>query len=67
MIFLCCSGNLWLILLKGYKTENVQLDEEAKNILMNYPFPGNVRELKNLAEQVSVLSHATIGEPLQVN
>ena len=39
-----------------YKTAPVQLDEEAKNLLINYPWPGNVRELKNIAEQVSVLS-----------
>jgi DNA-binding NtrC family response regulator len=39
-----------------YKTAPVQLDEEAKNMLINYPWPGNVRELKNIAEQISVLS-----------
>ena len=39
-----------------YKTAPVQLDEEARQRLMNYPFPGNVRELKNIAEQISVLS-----------
>jgi DNA-binding NtrC family response regulator len=39
-----------------YKTAPVQLDDEARIRLMNYPFPGNVRELKNLAEQISVLS-----------
>jgi DNA-binding NtrC family response regulator len=39
-----------------YKTSPVQLDEEAKNMLINYPWPGNVRELKNIAEQISVLS-----------
>ena len=39
-----------------YKTASVQLDEEAKNLLINYPWPGNVRELKNIAEQISVLS-----------
>src|SRR5919206_3070675 len=39
-----------------YKTTPVQLDEEAKQLLINYPFPGNVRELKNLAEQISVLA-----------
>lgn len=39
-----------------YKTTPVQLDDEARQKLMNYPFPGNVRELKNLAEQISVLS-----------
>lgn len=39
-----------------YKTNALQLDEEAKNLLINYSWPGNVRELKNIAEQVSVLS-----------
>lgn len=40
-----------------YRTSPVQLDEEAKQLLINYPWPGNVRELKNIAEQISVLSH----------
>ena len=39
-----------------YRTSPVQLDEEAKQLLINYPWPGNVRELKNIAEQISVLS-----------
>ena len=39
-----------------YKAPPVQLDEEAKNVLINYSWPGNVRELKNIAEQISVLS-----------
>jgi DNA-binding NtrC family response regulator len=39
-----------------YKTASVQLDNEAKQLLINYPWPGNVRELKNIAEQISVLS-----------
>jgi DNA-binding NtrC family response regulator len=39
-----------------YKAAPVQLDEEAKNLLINYPWPGNVRELKNIAEQMSVLT-----------
>ncbi len=39
-----------------YKTGSVQLNDEAKNLLVNYPWPGNVRELKNIAEQISVLS-----------
>ena len=43
-----------------YKTTPVQLDEEARNLLINYPFPGNVRELKNLAEQISVLSNSQV-------
>ena len=39
-----------------YKTSPVQLDDSARNLLMEYTFPGNVRELKNIAEQISVLS-----------
>ena len=39
-----------------YKSTPVQLDEDARNVLINYPWPGNVRELKNIAEQISVLS-----------
>ncbi len=39
-----------------YKTTPVQLDEDARNLLVTYPWKGNVRELKNIAEQISVLS-----------
>jgi DNA-binding NtrC family response regulator len=39
-----------------YKTSPVQLDDEARQSLMNYPFAGNIRELKNIAEQISVLA-----------
>lgn len=39
-----------------YKTTPVQLNEEARDILVNYTWPGNIRELKNIAEQISVLS-----------
>ena len=43
-----------------YKTTPIQLDDDARNLLINHPFPGNVRELKNLAEQLSVLSSKPI-------
>lgn len=39
-----------------YKAAPVQLNDEAKNLVINYNWPGNVRELKNIAEQISVLS-----------
>lgn len=39
-----------------YKTTPVQLEEDAKTQLINHPWQGNVRELKNIAEQISVLS-----------
>jgi DNA-binding NtrC family response regulator len=39
-----------------YRTSPIQLNDDAKNVILNYPWPGNVRELKNIAEQISVLS-----------
>jgi len=39
-----------------YHAEPIHLEEQAKNILVKYPWPGNIRELKNLIEQLSVLS-----------
>lgn len=38
-----------------YRTPPIQLDEDAQQVLMNYSWPGNVRQLKNLAEQLAVL------------
>ena len=43
-----------------YKGEVVRLDDEARQILENYAWYGNIRELKNIAEQVSVLSEDRI-------
>ncbi len=39
-----------------YHIEPIQLDQEAKQLLLNYHWPGNVRELKNVAEQLTILS-----------
>jgi DNA-binding NtrC family response regulator len=39
-----------------YRMQPVTLDDRAQILLENYPFPGNIRELKNMAEQLSVLS-----------
>ncbi len=38
-----------------YRSKPIILDDEAKQILLSYPFPGNVRQLKNLVEQMSIL------------
>ncbi len=38
-----------------YRTPGIQLDNESVQILSNYSWPGNVRQLKNIAEQVCVL------------
>jgi len=39
-----------------YKVKPISLSEDAKEILLKYRFPGNIRQLKNLVEQMSVLS-----------
>ena len=38
-----------------YKVKPIVLDDAAKQALLNFRFPGNIRQLKNLAEQISVL------------
>jgi transcriptional regulator with PAS, ATPase and Fis domain len=38
-----------------YRMPSIRLDENAISILLNYRFPGNIRQLKNLAEQISVI------------
>ncbi|MBS7566068.1 sigma-54-dependent Fis family transcriptional regulator [Mucilaginibacter sp. Bleaf8] len=38
-----------------YRTPPMQLDESAQQVLTNYNWPGNVRQLKNIAEQLAVL------------
>ena len=40
-----------------YRMPSVQLDAEAQEILVSYHWPGNVRQLKNIAEQISVIEH----------
>ena len=39
-----------------YRMPNVQLTEDAKQLMLSYRWPGNIRELKNLAERVAVLA-----------
>ena len=38
-----------------YRMPSIRLDDNAVNILLSYRFPGNIRQLKNLAEQISVI------------
>lgn len=38
-----------------YRVKPVKLNSEAKALLLRYRFPGNIRQLKNLVEQMSVL------------
>ncbi len=38
-----------------YRTPSIQLLPDAQDLLVSYNWPGNVRQLKNIAEQVAVL------------
>ncbi len=38
-----------------YNIPRIELDEQAKKALLAYSWPGNIRQLKNVAEQVSIL------------
>lgn len=38
-----------------YSMPAVKLDDDAKKIISNYRWPGNVRQLKNVAEQISII------------
>ncbi|MCF6356894.1 MAG: sigma-54 dependent transcriptional regulator [Draconibacterium sp.] len=38
-----------------YRMPSVRLDEQAQTSLMNYRWPGNVRQLKNITEQISII------------
>jgi len=38
-----------------YRMPSIRLDHEARNVLLNYSWPGNVRQLKNITEQISII------------
>ncbi len=38
-----------------YRVKPIKLTEDARAVLLEYRFPGNIRQLKNLVEQMSVL------------
>lgn len=40
-----------------YHVKPISLDEEAKKLMIRFPFPGNIRQLKNIAEQISLLEY----------
>ncbi len=51
-----------------YRMPAVQLTEDAKAMLLNYPWPGNVRQLKNITEQISIIeTHREIGSDILQN
>ena len=51
-----------------YRMPAVQLTEDARNMLVSYPWPGNVRQLKNITEQISVIeTHREINAAILQN
>ncbi|MCF8276271.1 MAG: sigma-54 dependent transcriptional regulator [Flavobacteriales bacterium] len=38
-----------------YRMPGVRLTEEARVMLMNYRWPGNIRQLRNITEQISII------------
>jgi DNA-binding NtrC family response regulator len=46
-----------------YRSNGILLDEKARALIENYKWPGNIRELKNVVEQLSVLSDQSLVTP----
>lgn len=46
-----------------YRMPAVQLDEAAREMLMNYYWRGNIRQLKNIAEQISAIEQVRLITP----
>jgi DNA-binding NtrC family response regulator len=38
-----------------YRMPSIRLNKDAQTILLNYSWPGNVRQLKNITEQISII------------
>lgn len=56
------SGDIYILFRKfaadfaqKYKMPAIRLDDRAVKLLENYGFPGNIRQLRNIAEQISVV------------
>ncbi|MFS4455022.1 sigma-54 interaction domain-containing protein [Maribacter sp. 2304DJ31-5] len=50
-----------------YKMPTIRLDENAVSLLLKYRWPGNIRQLRNIAEQVSVLEEKRIISAMTLN
>jgi transcriptional regulator with PAS, ATPase and Fis domain len=46
-----------------YRMPAIALDDEARRMLVNYKWPGNVRQLKNVTEQISVIEQSRLVTP----
>jgi len=50
-----------------YRMPSITLDDEARIVLTNYEWPGNIRQLKNVTEQISIIEQdrSVSGETLK--
>jgi len=46
-----------------YRMPTLQLTDEAKQMIMAYPWKGNVRQLKNITEQISIIEKDRVITP----
>lgn len=56
------GDDIWMLFRKfaadfaeKYRMPGIQLAEDAKELLLSYHWPGNVRQLKNITEQISII------------
>ncbi len=61
------SGDIYLLFRKfasdfaeKYKMPSLRLTNEARQLLENYYWPGNIRQLKNITEQISIIEQERI-------
>lgn len=47
-----------------YKMPTLRLDEKSQELLVQYRWPGNIRQLRNIAEQMSVLETERMIQPV---
>jgi DNA-binding NtrC family response regulator len=40
-----------------YRMQPVRLNDEARSILVSFHWPKNIRQLKNIAEQISIIEN----------
>ncbi len=46
-----------------YRVKPLEITPDAKDVLQAYPFPGNIRQLKNIVEQVALLEEVVLVTP----
>jgi len=50
-----------------YKMPTIRLEDDAVQLLIKYRWPGNIRQLRNVAEQISVLEESRVISPETLN